>query len=32
MKKETFEATVLAGRDAKVTIAGIMERLGLEAS
>jgi hypothetical protein len=32
MKKETFEETVLAGRDAKVTIAGIMERLGLEAS
>jgi hypothetical protein len=32
MKKETFEATVLAGRDAKVTIAGIMETLGVEAS
>lgn len=32
MKRETFEATVLAGRDAKVTIAGIMESLELEAS
>lgn len=32
MKKETFEATVQAGRDAKVTIAGIMESLELEAS
>ena len=32
MKKETFEATVLAGRDAKVTIAGVMETLGVEAS
>jgi hypothetical protein len=32
MKKETFEATVLAGRDAKATIAGIMESLELEAS
>lgn len=32
MKRETFEATVQAGRDAKVTIAGIMESLELEAS
>jgi hypothetical protein len=32
MKRETFEATVLAGRDAKVTIAGIMDSLELEAS
>lgn len=32
MKKETFEATVQAGRDARVTIAGIMESLELEAS
>lgn len=32
MKKETFEATVLAGRDAKATIAGVMETLGIEAS
>jgi hypothetical protein len=32
MKKETFEATVLAGRDAKATIAGIMESLELETS
>ncbi len=32
MKKETFDATVEAGRDAKVTLAGIMETLGLEAS
>ena len=32
MKKETFEATVKAGRDAKVTIAGIMETLGLKTS
>ena len=31
MKKETFEATVLAGRDAKVTIVGVMETLGVEA-
>ena len=32
MRKETFEASVKAGRDAKVTIAGIMETLGLKAS
>jgi hypothetical protein len=32
MKRETFEATVLAGRDAKVTIEGVMETLGVEAS
>jgi hypothetical protein len=32
MKRETFEATVLAGRDAKTTIAGVMETLGIEAS
>ena len=32
MKKETFDATVEAGRDAKVTITGIMETLGLEAA
>ena len=31
MKKETFEASVKAGRDAKVTISGIAEQLGLEA-
>lgn len=32
MKRETFEATVLAGRDAKATIAGVMDSLELEAS
>ena len=32
MKKETFEASVKAGRDAKVTISGIADQLGLEAS
>ena len=32
MKKETFEATVKAGRDAKVTISGIRDQLGLKAS
>ena len=32
MRKETFEESVKAGRDAKVTIAGIMETLGLAAS
>lgn len=32
MKKETFEASVKAGRDAKVTISGIGEQLGIQAS
>jgi hypothetical protein len=32
MKRETFEATVLAGRDAKATIEGIMDSLELEVS
>jgi hypothetical protein len=32
MKKETFEASVKAGRDAKVTISGIADQLGLETS
>lgn len=32
MTTATFEATVLAGREAKTKIAGIMESLGLEAS
>ncbi len=30
MKKETFEASVKAGRDAKVTISGIADQLGLK--
>jgi hypothetical protein len=32
MKRETFEASVQAGRDAKTTIAGMMDQLGLKAS
>lgn len=32
MKKETFEASVKAGRDAKVTISGIGDQLGLQDS
>lgn len=32
MKKETFEASVKAGRDAKVTISGIAEQLGVQVS
>lgn len=32
MSKATFEASVKAGRDAKVTISGIRDQLGLEAS
>ena len=32
MKKETFEASVKAGRDAKATISGIAEQLGVQAS
>lgn len=32
MKKETFEASVKAGRDAKVTISGIADQLGVQDS
>jgi hypothetical protein len=32
MKKETFEASVKAGRDAKVTITGIRDQLGIQDS
>ena len=32
MKRETFEASVKAGRDAKVTISGIEAQLGLKDS
>jgi len=32
MRRETFEASVKAGRDAKVTISGIQAQLGLKDS
>jgi alkylation response protein AidB-like acyl-CoA dehydrogenase len=32
MKKETFDASVKAGRDAKVTISGIADQLGIQDS